>query len=290
MERREFIALGALLPLLFSPLSRAGEAAQPLRIGLTPTLLHERHALLAQWKAYLETRLGGPVSFVLRDSYSDTMDLIKQRRLDMAWLSDYPYVLMKPWVRLLATPLKEGRPYYRSYLIVPARDKQTRSLADLEGRIFAYADPYSHTGFLFPRHELVGMGKSPKTFFRRTFFTWSHRKAIEAVAHHLADGAAVESYVWDALAREDPALVGATRIVSRSHEFGFPPLVAMKSLPESTFQRLRKVLMDMNQDAQGRDILARLHIDGFTSADPALYAEVEAMARQAASYDERKGF
>jgi ABC-type phosphate/phosphonate transport system substrate-binding protein len=95
---------------------------QPLRIGLTPTLLHERHALLARWKAYLEPRLGVPVSFVLRDSYSDTMDLIKQRRLDVAWLSDYPYVLMKPHVRLLVTPLKDGRPYYRSYLIVPARD------------------------------------------------------------------------------------------------------------------------------------------------------------------------
>jgi len=279
MRRRQFIALAALL---FFPLSYASGNATPLRIGLTPTLLHERHTLLAEWKTYLELRLGVPVTFVLRDSYSDTMDLIKQQRLDVAWLSDYPYVLMKPWVRLLVTPLKDGRPYYRSYLIVPARDQQSRSSADLAGKVFAYADPYSHTGYLFPRHELSELGKSPKTFFARTFFTWSHRKAIEAVAQHLADGAAVESYVWDALAREEPRLTDATRIVSRSQEFGFPPLVAMKKLPELTFQNLRRVLKAMDQDAEGQEILGKLHLNGFVAGDPALYADVENMAQAAA--------
>ena len=287
MERREFIALGALL---FSRWAAAAHEAPLLRIGLTPTLLHERHALLARWKIYLESHLGQPVTFVLRDSYSDTMNLIKQGRLDAAWLSDYPYVLMKPWVRLLATPLKEGKPYYRSYLIVPARDSYTHSLADLAGKVFAYADPYSHTGYLFPRHELTALGKSPRTFFSRTFFTWSHRKAIEAVASHLADGAAVESYVWDALARDEPALAAATRIVSRSQEFGFPPLVATKKLPQESFNALRRVLTEMNRDTEGRKILAKLHLDGFITAKPALYAEVETMARQAGDQHDQSDF
>ena len=283
MQRREFMALMALL---FSPFSRAAGNPLPLRIGLTPTLLHERHTLLAEWKAYLEPRLGRPVTFVLRDSYRDTMDLIRQQRLDAAWLSDYPYVLMQPWVRLLATPLKDGRPYYRSYLIVPERDKHSRSIADLENKVFAYADPYSHTGYLFPRHTLMALGKSPKTFFGRTFFTWSHRKAIEAVAQHLADGAAVESYIWDGLAREEPRLTGATRIVNRSQEFGFPPLVALKKMPEKTFQKLRQVLLDMQHEAAGRAILAKLHLDGFVAGDPALYAEVERMAQAAARLED----
>lgn len=283
MLRRDFIALGALL---FSPFSRADTGPKALRIGLTPTLLHERHTLLAKWKAYLEARLGVPVNFVLRDSYSDTMDLIKQHRLDAAWLSDYPYVLMQPWVRLLATPLKDGQPLYRSYLIVPARDKQSRSIADLEGKVFAYADPYSHTGYLFPRHTLTALGKSPKTFFGRTFFTWSHRKAIEAVAQHLADGAAVESYVWDALTREEPGITNATRIVNRSQTFGFPPLVAMKRMPDKTFRALRRVLLDMRHNDQGREILDMLYLDGFVAGTPALYAEVERMAREAAREDD----
>lgn len=281
MRRRAFLAASAAgLAGAFVRGARA-DPGKALRIGLTPTLLHERHALLIEWQAYLERGLGRPVVFVLRDSYSDTMDLIKQRRLDAAWLSDYPYVLMKAHVRLLVTPLKDGRPYYRSYLIVPARDALSRSIADLEGKVFAYADPYSHTGYLFPRHELTQLGKSPKTFFRRSFFTWSHRKAIAAVARHLADGAAVESYVWDSLAREEPGLAAATRIVSRSREFGFPPIVAVDGLPAATFQSLQGVLTGMTSDPHGLSILAKLHLDGFIAGDPALYADVETMARQA---------
>jgi phosphonate transport system substrate-binding protein len=288
MQRREFIALTTLL--FFSAPLRAGGKVTALRIGLTPTLLHERHTLLAQWKAYLESRLAMPVTFVLRDSYRDTMDLIKQQRLDVAWLSDYPYVLMKPWVRLLVTPLKEGRPYYRSYLIVPAHDKHTRSIADLHGKIFAYADPYSHTGYLYPRHTLLTQGKSPKTFFGRTFFTWSHRKAIEAVAQQLADGAAVESYVWDALARDEPQLTAATRIVNRSQEFGFPPLVTVNSLSEKTTSTLRRVLMEMTLDAEGRQILAKLHLEGFVPGDSRLYTEVELIAHAAGQKNDTPRF
>lgn len=281
MRRRDFLAgLGAALATWPGP--RAGaDTGKILRFGLTPTLLHERHALLAQWQAYLERRLGVSVQFVLRDSYTDTMDLIKQHRLDAAWLSDYPYVLMKPWVRLLATPLNDGRPYYRSYLIVPAHDRDSRGILDLAGKVFAYADPYSHTGYLYPRDQLIRLGKSPKTFFGRTFFTWSHRKAIEAVARRLADGAAVESYVWESLAREEPALTAATRVVDRSGEFGFPPIVAVKGLPAARFQALRQALIGMAHDDEGRAILAKLHLDGFSIGEPSLYDAVEAMARRA---------
>lgn len=129
--------------------------------------------------------------FVLRDSYSDTMDLIKQKRLDVAWLSDYPYVLMETLGATAGDAIERGPALLpRLDLIVPARDRRSRSIADLEGKVFAYAIA-RHTGYLFPRHELTALAKSPKTFFTRTFFTWSHRKAIEACGQHLADGAAV---------------------------------------------------------------------------------------------------
>jgi phosphonate transport system substrate-binding protein len=96
----------------------------------------------------------------------------------------------------------------------------------------------------------------------------------------------VESYIWDGLAQVEPRLTGTTRIVNRSQEFGFPPLVALKKLPEKTFQKLRQVMLDMRHDAQGQTILAKLHLDGFITGDPALYAEVERMAQAAARQED----
>jgi len=283
-HRRRFLIGAGLLAgeLTAGRVLAAGK--QPLRIGLTPAFLHDRHGLLLEWKTYLEKRLGQPVSFVLRDSYADTMNLIKQRQLDAAWLCDYPYVLMKPQVDLLVTPLNQGRPYYRSLLIVPVSQKKVRSISDLEGKVFAYADPYSNTGYLAPRHEIRKLKREPDSFFRKTFFTWSHRKAIEAVALHLADGAAVDSYVWESLEKIEPGLTSRTRIVSRSMEFGFPPVVVLNDLPKETTQVLRLVLLNMNGDAEGQSILAKLQLSGFIHTGPELYESVENMVRQAGNH------
>jgi phosphonate transport system substrate-binding protein len=280
-ERRKFLMGAGLLAGALTTGRVLAAAKQPLRIGLTPAFLHDRHGVLLEWKNYLEKHLRQPVSFVLRDSYADTMNLIKQRQLDAAWLCDYPYVLMKPQVHLLVTPLNQGRPYYRSLLIVPAGQKEVRSISDLEGKVFAYADPYSNTGYLAPRHEIRKLKREPDSFFRKTFFTWSHRKAIEAVAYHLADGAAVDSYVWESLEKVEPGLTWRTRVVSRSEEYGFPPVVVQHDLPREKTQALRRVLLNMSRDHEGQAILAKLHLSGFAHAEPELYGSVEEMVRQA---------
>ena len=80
-------------------------------------------------------------------------------------------------------------------------------MADLAGSIFAYADPYSNTGYLAPRYEIRQIGRDPASFFRKTFFTWSHRKVIVAVTEGLADGGSIDSFVWDTLSVIDPELV-----------------------------------------------------------------------------------
>lgn len=283
MHRRLFLLyLGTGLATISLPNGHVlASEDKPLRIGMSPVFLHDSHGLMAEWKAYLSKRLKRQVIFVLRDSYGETMDLIKQHRLDAAWLCDYPYILMKAYVNLLATPLYGGRPYYRSYLIVSSQRKGVHSIADLEDKVFAYADPYSNTSYLAPRHALKQLGKTPDSFFRKTFFTWSHRKAIEAVAKHLADGAAVDSYVWESLARVEPEFTARTRIVSRSEEFGFPPFVVDRELSEETARDLRHVLMDMERDDEGRAILGKLNLTGFSQVRPEFYESVEVMVRQA---------
>lgn len=253
--------------------------ARAIRFAMTPAFLHDQHALLAEWRGYLETRLKRPVEFVQRDRYRETMDLLQQQKVEFAWICDYPYVMLKNEVRLLAVALNEGQPTYSSYLIVQARDTQTRSVSDLKGGVFAYADPYSNTGYLVPRFEIKRSGADPATFFKRTFFTWSHRKAIDAVAAGLAQGAAVDSYVWDVLNKVRPDITAKTRIAWRSQDFGFPPLVAHINVPEPDFVNMQKVLMGMKDDAQGRALLARLKLDGFIAGTPKLYDGVSEMMR-----------
>lgn len=254
-------------------------ATEPLRIGLTPTFLHERHGLLADWRAYMERIMGRPVAFVLRNDYRETMELLQQNRIQAAWLCDCPHVTANPEFRLLVTPLFHGRPYYRAYLIVPEEDRDTRDIGHLKGKVFAYTDPYSNVGYLSPRYELKQRGADPDRFFRRTFFAHTHRNAVEAVAMGIADAASVNSYIWETMHKLAPALTGHTRVAARSPEFGFPPLVVGRALPARDYRDLQQALIGMAGDAHGRAILEQMNLDGFTLPRAELYRPLQDIVR-----------
>ena len=271
-RRRWLVSGGCLAAAGLIGLSRKARAgAGKIRVGMTPAFLHDQHSLLDEWREYMSVSLQRPVEFVQRDSYRETMDLLRLEKLDFAWICDYPYLHLKQEVRLLAVPLYKGRPYYRSYLIVRKDNTQVSSIADLADSVFAYADPYSNTGYLSPRYEIRKLGRDPASFFRKTFFTWSHRKVVEAVASGLARGGAVDSYVRDTLAHVEPELALRTRVVWRSPEYGFPPFVSHRSVSATDFQLMQSHLLDTSATEQGRSLLARLNLDGFTAGSPSLY-------------------
>ncbi|MCX7165644.1 MAG: PhnD/SsuA/transferrin family substrate-binding protein [Rhodocyclales bacterium] len=279
-RRRWLIDSGCLAAAGLIGLTRKSQAAGgKIRVGMTPAFLHDQHNLLGEWREFMATSLQRPVEFVQRDSYRETMDLLRLEKLEFAWICDYPYLHLKQEVRLLAVPLYRGRPYYRSYLIVRKDNTQVSSIADLAGSVFAYADPYSNTGYLSPRYEIRQLGRDPATFFRKTFFTWSHRKVVEAVASGLAQGGAVDSYIRDTLVHVEPALAARTRIVWRSPEYGFPPFVSHRSVSSADFQTMQAHLLDTDKTEAGRSLLTRLQLDGFTAGSPKLYDGVAQMMR-----------
>jgi len=275
---RIFALLGCLIGVFLPiPSSAAGPT---IRIAMTPAFLHDQHAMLAQWRDYLQTHTKRPVEFIQRDRYRETIDLLQQQKVDFAWVCDYPYLVLKKDVNLLAVALHQGKPSYQAYLIVSISDTTTRRIADLKNTIFAFADPYSNTGYLSPRFEIQRSGADPATFFKRTFFTWSHRKVIDAVASGVAQGASVDSYVWESLAKVRPDITAKTRIAWKSELYGFPPMVAQRNVPAADFALMQGVLMNMQNNAQGRNLLNRLNLDGFIKGSPKLYDGVAEMMRQ----------
>ena len=274
-------ALALALALSSTGLASAGEtkAGKPLRVGLTPTFPHDQYKPLEEWRLYMEHKLERPVEFIRRDRYIETMDLLRLKKLDFAWICDYPYVYFRSQVKLLAVPVHKGRPYYRSLLIVPMADTATSSIVQLKGKVFAFTDPYSNTGYLTPRYQLQQAGEEPATFFRKTFFAWSHRRVIEAVATGMADAGAVSSHVWDTLSTSRPDLTEGLRVAAESAEYGFAPFVAATSVDEKTYREMQKMLLGMQSDAEGSAMLRQLNLDGFVAGDAKLFKRIEGVIR-----------
>ena len=85
-------------------------------------------------------------------------------------------------MRLLAVPLYRGEPTYEAYLIRPNEGNgKVFGWADLKGKVFAYSDPLSNSGWLVAQGELASLG-CQLGLSRRAFFAHGHRNVAEAVA------------------------------------------------------------------------------------------------------------
>ncbi|UCH74284.1 MAG: phosphate/phosphite/phosphonate ABC transporter substrate-binding protein [Rhodospirillales bacterium] len=257
----------------------APAAESPVRFGLTAVVVRDDLQLYDRWSSYLSKRVGRPVQFVQARSYREIMGLLQAGGLDFAWICGYPFVQQRDpeTLELLAVPVYEGAPLYRSYIIVH-RDSPISSLAEMKGRVFAFSDPDSNSGYLVPQAMLAERGHTPQSFFRLSFFTYSHAETIEAVAEGLAEGGAVDSYVWEYLDGNQPDLTARTRIIARSETFGFPPLVARLGIGPELRYAMSEALIGMTQDAEGRELLAQFALDGFAQYPPGLFDSIRDMA------------
>lgn len=278
MRRRDFLAASSALAA--APWAVAAPSPDPLLIGTTPVFLDDEVAFLRNWQAYLSERLLRPVRFVQRGTYREVTELLLSDQLDAAWVCGFPYMRYQARMRLVAVPLWDGRPLYRSYVIVHSTDTTTTSLGDLHGKIYAFSDPDSNSGWLVPQARLQELGATPATFFRKSFFTYAHRRVVDAVAARVAHAGSVDGYVWNTLEKLHPELTAQTRVVQRSEEFGFPPVVARSTLPDKDLHRLQSVLLAMKTDVAGLELLRRLNLDGFETGSPALFASIGANMRR----------
>lgn len=230
---------------------------------------------------YMSRRLGRPVELVQRRTYSETNELLRQGDVDLAFVCTSAYASGHDTfgMQLLVVPRVDGATTYHSVLLVPA-GSVAQSMADLRGQVFAFTDPSSNTGRIYPTYLVRELGATPETFFAKTFFTYNHDDAIRAVATGLADGAAVDSLVLDYALERDPALARQVRVIHRSPPFGIPPVVVGPHAQPQVRMLIEEILVGMDRDPEGQIILRHLGVDAFVHQDDSAYDSVRELMRQ----------
>ncbi len=261
------------------PLPTPSISETPLRVAvaavISPKGTVESYSGLVN---YLGEKTGRPVELVQRRTYMEVNDLLETSEVDLAFVCTSAYIAGQRdfGMELLAAPQVDGGTVYYSYLIVPM-ESQVRSMAHLKGKVFALTDPISLTGRAYPTTLVTQLGATPETFFKRTFFTYSHDEAIYAVANGLADGAGVDSLIYDYALSRDPALSGKVKIIHISPSFGIPPVVVNPNLRPQIKIELQNLLLDMSNDPVGRDALTAIGVEKFVIINDSSYESVRSL-------------
>lgn len=256
-----------------------GYEAVPLRVAIaaviSPKGTLESYSPLLK---YLEAKLNRPVELIQRRTYLEINDLIEHGEVDLAFVCTSAYIQGHDTfgMELLVAPQVNGKTTYNSLLIVPIAN-QAQSMADLRGKVFAFTDPISLSGRVYPTFVVQQLGFTPEEFFARTFFTYSHDEAIRAVASGLADGAAVDSLVFASALARDPSLGEKVRLIHTSPNFGIPPVVVSPFTRPQVKAELQALLLGMADDPAAQEALSVVGIERFVLIEDSAYDGVRTL-------------
>lgn len=227
---------------------------------------------------YMGKAVGKSVRIIHKADYSQVNTMLKEGSVDVAFVCSGPYVAGHDafGLELVAAPVVNGRAAYYCYIIVPKSSEAT-SLASLRGKTFAFTDPESNTGYIVPNYLLSKMGLDAKTFFKKTLFTYGHDNSIRTVAESNADGAGVDSLIFDFQAATNPLYTSKVRIVQKSEEFAIPPVVARPGLAPEIVDGVRDALLKADKDPTGKALLEKMKIERFITIDDSAYDSIRRM-------------
>lgn len=227
---------------------------------------------------YLGEKLGVPSEMVHRTTYDEIDVMLENNAVDVAFICSSPYVLdnEKFGVELLVAPQVSGEVYYHSNIIVH-KDSPIETFEQLRDLTFAFVDPKSNTGRLYPTYFLAKRDELPDIFFSSYQYSYSHNKSVEMVAKNRVDGASVDSIVYDYMVATGSPYAKQTKIIHRSPKFGIPPIVVPPNISPYLKESLRSIFLEMHDDPEGKLILEGMKIERFVEVPDANYDGIRAM-------------
>ena len=264
------------------PSTGPGPAQRPLRIALSAAFVSE-HGVSTYRRLidYLEDRLGRDIELVSGLGYDTINRMLNDGALDAAFLCGLPYVLLRDQpgmdVELLVAPVMkaaryQGEPIYYSDLIV-RKDSDIQSIHDLRGRTLAYNEETSNSGYNLPRARLLELGLTDG-FFGKVLRSGSHEESIRMVADGRADASFVDSLVLEYDLANGVGVADRVRVVESLGPSAIPPMIARSDLPEGAREELRRHLLAMHEDREGRRILDQALVDRFVRVDDTHYDDI----------------
>lgn len=259
MKKRGLILAGLLLIIGMVVLAGCGSSpgtanvAQPqvLRVGTIPsedaTRMREAYKPLA---AYLEKKLGMKVDLFVATDYTGAIEAMRAGKLDIALFGPFSYVLAadKANAEVFAVEKVNGATTYKS-IIVTRPDSGINSLQDLKGRTFAFVDPASTSGHLFPRAFMKKQSIEPDKDFKSLVFAGTHDAVELAVKNRKVDAGADSNKTYNKMKKEGLISDQDIKIIFESDPIPSSPWAWRKDLPAELKAKIKEAFLNMDKEA-----------------------------------------
>lgn len=154
----------------------------------------------------------------------------------------------------IARPVARKSSVYYGYWMT-LNDSGLKKIENFKGKRFAYVDPYTSAGYLFPRAVVKAKGFDPDNFFGTVKFSNTHEAAIQMLLNGLVDGCAAKDTAYKKFIETNIELKDKINIIEVAGPFPERTLIISKRIDESIRKRVLDILLKMDSDPQGKLVL-----------------------------------
>ena len=250
-----FIAVTALFALASLPATAADWKTdyKVVKFGiLSGENEKDRIARYEPFEAYLEKTLGVDVEIFTAGNYDGVIQALAADQIEFAFLGSSAYAAAYTEtnggvVPLLTSVQQDDSTGY--YSIVAVRcDSGYKKIEDLKGKVLAFADPDSTSGYAVPNYNLVQQGFEPSTYFSAIPFSGSHEAGVQGVVNGQFDAAATyinneKNGIPQRMVTKGMIKEGEICWIWKSPEITSGPFTARANLPAELIAEMKAAVM-----------------------------------------------
>jgi len=255
--------------MVFSPAPLAQVQDWPARVRIMYIPVVGKEATLNRYQPltnHLEKVLGLSVDAMSVDSYSEVLVPLAKGDFEIAYLTPSTYVKTSPLVELEVTAMELDSSGNRGYrgLIICRSDRDIQSLEDVRGKVLAFTNLQSTSGFLVPLvYFLQERKETPESFAKTVAFAGDHQALIKGVLEGTYDAGATNDMDLSRTLQAEGVPGDALRVIWTSELIPGAPVCVRPDLPPSFKAAVLGALVMFNQDQEGT---SSLRIGGFAEA------------------------
>ncbi len=248
----------------------AGDVPKVVRVGVIPTVSSTEVAEM--WKPvlrYLSRRLGVKFKLYTASDYAGIIEALRFKKIEVAYLGPKSYVeaheRANAWAIVREKGVDGSTGYYS--IIIAKKGSGLSNMRDLRGKVFAFNDPNSTSGYLVPMsYFLTKLNIAPEKYFSRVIFSGSHEASIMAVKTGKVDVASTNNLDLARVISFGKASKDDFNVIWRSKLIPGAPIAVRGDLPYDFVQRFRKAFLEIPSR-----ILTGLQLSGYVQTDDSDY-------------------
>jgi len=182
---------------------------------------------------------------------------MEAEKVDIGSFSPFAYVdaMTGGKIKIIAQSILDYSAFYKG-LIITRKDSGITGLADLKGKRFAFVDPKSASGYVYPRAMLIEKGFDPDKFFKETVFSGGHDKVIIAVLEGKVEAGAIYDGAL-AIAKGKGLKTEDLTTITSTDPIPHDAIVVRSDLDDVTAKKIQKALIDLEKTEEGKKVIAK---------------------------------